>query len=130
MMGKTSRLVVALTALLFLAACSSFAKGVTEAILESSEKEDTRQCHIEGPPSVGLVHFLEAQDQGSVGGSRDLKILMIHGIGRHSPGYSSRLVEHLMPALGLTIKSNSRKEIVLWEPVVSEQVGVQAASRS
>jgi hypothetical protein len=45
---------------------------------------------------------------------------MIHGIGRHSPGYSGRLVEHLMPALGLTIKSNTRKEIVLWEPAVSD----------
>lgn len=120
MTDKIDRLVVALTGLLFLTACSSFAKGVTEAILESSEKEDSRQCHIEGPASVGLVHLLEAQDRGSVGGSRELKILMIHGIGRHSPGYSGRLVDHLMPALGLTIKSNTRKEIVLWEPVVSE----------
>jgi len=120
MTDKYNRLVVVLTALLFLTACSSFAKGVTEAILESSEKEDSRQCHIEGPASVGLAHLLEAQDQGSVGESRELKILMIHGIGRHSPGYSGRLVEHLMPALGLTIKSNTRREIVLWEPAVSE----------
>ena len=115
-------IVVALAALHFLAACSSFAKGVTEAVLESGEKEDTRQCHIEGPPSVGLAHFLEDQDQdrGSVEGPRELKVLMVHGIGRHSPGYSGRLTENLMPALGLTVKSKVRKEIVLWEPAVSE----------
>ncbi len=46
MTDKFNGLVVVLTALLFLTACSSFAKGVTEAILESSEKEDSRQCHI------------------------------------------------------------------------------------
>ena len=69
---RLHRIVAALAVLLFLAACSSFAKGVTEAVLESGEKEDTRQCHIEGPPSVGLAHFLDLQDQdrGSVEGPR------------------------------------------------------------
>jgi hypothetical protein len=119
MLCRFARIVLPLILLLFLAACSSFAKGVTEAILESSERKDTRQCHIEGPPSVGLVHFLESQNQGSVGGTRELKVLMIHGIGRHLSGYSRRLTESLMPALGLTIKTNTRKEIVLWEPTVS-----------
>jgi hypothetical protein len=119
---RLHRIVAALGVLLFLAACSSFAKGVTEAVLESGEKEDTRQCHIEGPSSVGLAHFLDDQDQdrGSVEGPRDLKVLMVHGIGRQSPGYSGRLTENLMPALGLTVKSKVRKEIVLWEPAVSE----------
>ena len=117
------RILAALGVLLFLAACSSFAKGVTEAVLESGEKEDTRQCHIEGPPSVGLAHFLDLQDQdGGLGEwTRELKILMVHGIGRQSPGYSGRLREHLMPALGLSIKSETRKDIVLWEPEVSDE---------
>ncbi len=113
------RFVLPFISLPLLAACSDLSKGVTEAILERSEKQDTRQCHIDGPPSTGLVSLLEAQDQGATDGSRDLKVLMIHGIGRHSPGYSGRFVEHLMPALGLTIKSRSRKEIILWERAVS-----------
>ena len=117
---KFDRIVLPLISLLFLAACSGFAKGVTEALLESSERKDTRQCHIEGPPSVGLVHLLEAQNQGSLDGTHDLKVLSVHGIGEHIPGYSGRLTENLMPALGLPIKTNTRKEIVLWEPAVSD----------
>ena len=120
---RFNRIVTPLIPLLFLAACSSFAKGVTEAILENSEGADTRECHMVGPSSVGLAHYLEAQDQaqGSPGETRELKVLMVHGIGRHLPGYSGRLTEHLMPALGLTIKSNARKELVLWEPMVSDK---------
>ncbi len=121
MLRRIERNVLPLISLLFLAACSDIAKGVTEAILESSEKKDTRQCHIEGPPSTGLVSLLEAQDQGTADGPRELKILMIHGIGRHSPGYSGRLIEHLMPALGLVIKSEARKKIELWERAVSDK---------
>ena len=121
MLRRIDRSVLPMILVLFLAACSDFAKGVTEAILESGEKKDTRQCHIEGPPSTGLVSLLEAQDQGTADGSRELKILMIHGIGRHSPGYSGRLTEHLMPALGLTIKSEARKKIELWERAVSDK---------
>jgi len=114
---------VALICLLSLAGCSSFAEGVTEAILESSEQEDTRQCHIEGPPSPGLAHTLAEQDQeqSSSPPVRELKVLMVHGIGRHIPGYSGRLTEGLMPALGLVNKSDTRKEIELWEPAVSDE---------
>jgi hypothetical protein len=120
---RPERILLALFSVLSLAACSGFAKGVTEAILESSEKEDTRLCHIEGPPSLGLAQVLEAQDQtqGTSPPVRELKVLMVHGIGRHLPGYSGRLTESLMPALGLTSKSDRRKEIVLWEPAVSEE---------
>ena len=117
---RFDRIFLPLISLLLLTACSGFAKGVTEALLESSERKDTRQCHIEGPPSVGLVHLLEAQNQGSLGRTHDLKVLSVHGIGEHIPGYSGRLTESLMPALGLPIKANTRKEIVLWEPAVSD----------
>ena len=113
---------LALVSVLPLAGCSSFAKGVTEAVLERSEREDTRLCHIEGPPSAGLAYLLAAQDgsQASSPPVRELKVLMVHGIGRHVPGYSGRLSEGLMPSLGLTLKSDTRKEIVLRAPEVSE----------
>jgi hypothetical protein len=117
---KYERIVGSLFLLLLLAGCSSFGKGVAEAVLERSEKEDSRQCHIEGPASKGLAHLLASQDQDTLVG-HELKVLMVHGIGRHSPGYSGRLVENLMPALGLTVKSSVRKEIVLWEQNVSSE---------
>ena len=120
---RFDRLFVAAITLLTLAGCSGFAKGVTEALLENSEKEDTRLCHIEGPPSSGLAQLLAAQDDAerNTPPVRELKVLMVHGIGRHQPGYSGRLTEGLMPALGLTLKSDTRKEIELWEPAVSDE---------
>jgi hypothetical protein len=120
---RFDRLFVAAITLLTLAGCSGFAKGVTEALLENSEKEDTRQCHIEGPPSPGMARLLAAQDDADKNTPpvRELKVMMVHGIGRHQPGYSGRLTESLMPALGLTLKSDNRKEIELWEPAVSDE---------
>ena len=52
-MSGTKALSLLLTTML-LSGCASVAKGVTQAVLESSEEEDTRACHIEGPVSVGL----------------------------------------------------------------------------
>ncbi len=48
------------------------AKGVTEALLEKSEAEDTRACHIEGPPSEGLAASLEAQAGERASGPNDI----------------------------------------------------------
>ena len=118
MLEKYERIVISLFLVLLIPGCSSFGKGVAEAVLERSEAEDLRQCHIEGPTSKGLEHLLASQDQDAAV-THELKVLMVHGIGRHTPGYSGRLVENLMPALGLTVKSGSRKEIVLWEQSVS-----------
>ncbi len=42
-----------LTAML-LSGCAGIAKGVTQALLERSEEEDTRACRVEGPSSEGL----------------------------------------------------------------------------
>jgi hypothetical protein len=118
---RFDRVVLPIISLLLLTGCSSFAKGVTEAVLEGSERNDTRQCHIEGPPSHGLSSLLEVQDQGIAADEpRELKVLSVHGIGEHVPGYSGRIAESLMPALGLTLKARVRKEIVLQEPAVSD----------
>lgn len=107
---------------LFVGACSSFAKGVTEAFLERGEREDQRQCHINGPESGGLNDLLVAQDAASEGSvRRELKVMMVHGIGSQIPGYSGRLTEHLTPALGLTVRSAERKQIELWDHAVSDE---------
>ena len=49
---------------LFLSGCSSIAKGVTEAVLESrsGESEDTLMCEGEGVPFEGIEPYLARQD--------------------------------------------------------------------
>ena len=114
-----------------LPACAQLGKGVAEAVLEQ-EKEDTRACHVEGPASAGLAALMGEQEREHQTGrtDRQLKVLMVHGIGRHIPGYSGRLTEHLMPALGLTIREKTIKEIVLRDPTVTDgRLGVLNVSR-
>ena len=123
---------IALLSLLgLLPACAQFGKGVAEAVLEQ-EKEDTRACYAEGPATSGLAALLDEQERERQTGpaDRQLKVLMVHGIGRHIPGYSGRLTEHLMLALGLTIRDKTIKEIVLRDPNVTDgPLGVLNVSR-
>jgi len=120
-MPGTKTLSLLFTALL-LSGCTSIAKGVTQAILERSEEEDTRACHIEGPASVGLEPSLQAQEKERAAGpsTRTLKVLMVHGIGRHLPGYSARLTEHLMRELKLDVRVEDYKEVVLRDPEIRQ----------
>ena len=109
-------------ALGLLSGCASFGRGVTEAILTQDEGEDTRACHIEGPSSDGLESLLREQEverrEGS--SSRNMKLLMVHGIGKHIPGYSGRFTEHLMREFGLEVREQDYKEVVLREPRVTD----------
>ncbi len=78
-----------LTALLVtLTGCAGISKGVTEAVLESGEDKDERLCHVEGPASPGLEALLREQEKERAegGSTRTMKILIVHGIGRHLPG--------------------------------------------
>ena len=105
-----------------LSGCASFGRGVTEALLAQDEGEDTRACHIEGPSSDGLESLLREQENERRKGDseRNLKLLMVHGIGKHIPGYSGRFTEHLMREFGLEVRERNDKEIVLRDPRVME----------
>jgi len=109
-------------ALGLLSGCESFGKGVTKAILEQAEDEDTRACHIEGPASDGLESLLREQENERRNGvsGHQLKLLMVHGIGKHLPGYSGRFTEHLMREFRLDVRELNYKEIVLRDPSVTE----------
>ena len=111
-----------LIAVVTLSGCAGISEGVTRAVLDKGKEEDTRQCHIEGPSVSGIESLLQAQERDRKAGvsSRVVKMLMVHGIGRHIPGYSGRLTEHLMRALKLNIREESFKEIVLRQPAVSD----------
>ena len=51
---KTGWLLSSLSIALLLSGCASIGKGAAEAVLEKSEKEDTRQCQVWGEPFTGI----------------------------------------------------------------------------
>jgi len=89
-----------------LSACASFGKGVAEAFLEKQQAEDTRVCQVWGKPFTGIGPYLE-NSQGK------MKMLMVHGVGDHLPGYSTRFLEKLAQQLDLTVMSKPHKNITL-----------------
>ncbi len=93
---------------LILSGCSSLGKGVTEAILEKQEAEDTRMCEIWGPEFTGLKPHLSNR-------KGKMKVLMVHGVGDHKPGYATEFFEKLSKELELTVTSKAHKDIKLFD---------------
>ncbi|RQW88437.1 MAG: hypothetical protein EHM79_05735 [Geobacter sp.] len=117
----TFRCLVILLLPVLLAGCAGIAKGVAQAVLEKKEtsKADTRQCYVRGRPFEGLETFLgeEENDTSELGAKRpDLKVLMVHGMGSHQPGYSARMAENLARALSLNRVQEQYKELTLSRP--------------
>jgi hypothetical protein len=103
-------------ALPLLGGCASIARGVTEGIMGTRGEEsqqDTGVCAIRGPAYEGIAPALERQ--AAVPG-RTTKVLMVHGIGKHLPGYSGRLQDQLTAALGLDVVQEQYKEFTLSPP--------------
>jgi hypothetical protein len=129
-MARRSRTaaVAALLPLLALAACESFGRGVTQAVLQGTggETEDTRTCEIEGRPFPGIEPYLQAQDKlppfgETVGNRPEVKVLYVHGIGTHVPGDGTTLRQTLAKALGLDIRAPRPKRIVIASPTFPDQ---------
>jgi hypothetical protein len=89
-----------------LMSCSSIGKGMVEAYLEKQESVDTRLCEIWGKPFSGIMPFLDNR-------KGKMKVLMVHGVGDHLPGYSTQFVEKLANELKLTAMSSQQKNIKL-----------------
>ena len=98
----------------FINGCASLGKGVTEAILEKQQSEDTRLCEIRGDAFEGLKPHLEIADS-------KMKVLMVHGVGEHLPGYSTEFFEKLAIALDLTVTAKQYKNISLTDPTDTEK---------
>lgn len=108
---KSILLVAMFTAALFLSGCSSIARGVTEAVIDrQGQEEDTRQCEIEGTSFGGIRESLDRQVPNS---PQITKVLMVHGISSHLPGYSSRFQKKLYENLDLTTTEPTVKTIQL-----------------
>ncbi|MCH7777581.1 MAG: hypothetical protein IH878_13730, partial [Gemmatimonadetes bacterium] len=114
-----------------LSGCGSIAQGVTEALLKQDEDEqDTRACEIKAPAFTGVESYLRKQEAERASGGktppRAVKILMVHGIGKHLPGYSTRFSDNLMRALGLDVIAERSKEIsVQTPPLLAKELGRQ-----
>lgn len=131
--GQAARglLLVALVALL--SGCAGFARGVTEALLNDKEvKEDTRKCLVRGRAFPGIETYMHQQEQEAASGVADrrvLKVLMVHGIGSHQPGYATRLAENLSRALMLGQVEEKNKEFKLAHPNYPGELGTLRISR-
>jgi len=95
--------------MLCLSGCASLGKGVAEAFLEKQEAEDNRICEIWGTAFEGLKPTLY-QQQGKT------KVLMVHGVGDHLPGYATEFAEKLAKELDLSVMSKQHKNIKLISP--------------
>jgi hypothetical protein len=102
-----------------LSGCASISRGVTEAILEQ-KTEDTRQCWITGREFDGLEHLFDRDEGSSVG---RLKVLKVHGIGNHTPGYSQSLQNGLIQEFGFTAMDETVKTIEMAHPNQDGELG-------
>ena len=105
-----------LAAAWLLAGCASFGEGLTRGLLARSEEPavDTRECEVSGPAFSGILPMLERQAGyppiGQAGPERPvLKVIMVHGVGTHVPGYSGRMSANLARSLGLTVVAPEAK---------------------
>ena len=89
--------------------CASFGKGVAEAFLESRNQEDLRACEVYGRSFQGIAPDLK-QSEGTN------KLLMVHGVSHHLPGYSTEFMSKLARELDLNIRNRNFKEISLTDP--------------
>lgn len=124
--------------ILIVSACSSLTKGVVQALMSDEEKLDDRQCWIRGRPFYGLEsmiadhndtadtkhHSVQLTIQPTVSKTVPLKILKVHGIGSHQPGYANRLFENLVRVLDFPVVEETIKTIDLAHPQYPEGLGV------
>lgn len=100
--------------------CASFGRGVTEAVLESQSRdvEDVRRCTVSGRSFTGIAAMLNAQAAaGPLSADNpqrpSVKFLYVHGIGNHLPGHGAVLARNLTQTLGLNVRAQRSKRIVL-----------------
>jgi hypothetical protein len=113
-MKRNNALIIVSLASLLISGCSSLGKGITEAILEKQEAEDTRVCEVWGQEFSGLKPNIE-QSKGK------MKVLMVHGVGDHKPGYATQFFEKLAKELDLSVTSKVHKDIQLNSPAYPDE---------
>ena len=67
---------------------------------------DSRRCQIKGEPFQGIFPLIKDS-------AKTTKVMMVHGVGKHDPGYSTQLREGLANKMGLNQISKITKNITL-----------------
>ena len=101
---------------LALAGCQSFGRGVTRAIIEETKDDpDAHEalCEVTGPGFRGLDAGLAGAANGV---PKAVRLIIVHGIGEHQPGYSARYQRSLASRLGLDTIDPQTKTVVLQGP--------------
>lgn len=93
--------------LYLLGGCAAVDRDLVTDIIDA-RKVDLHRCEIEGFDYHGLDYGLQRKPI--------LKVLMIHGVGTHHPGYSRRIQENLADNIGLDVSSRLPKNITLLDP--------------
>lgn len=106
------RVLLLLPLMLLQGSCASFGEGLMRGLV-NNEQEDTRQCYVRGPGFNGIEQRIDATNRPGLKQGGDVKILMVHGIGTHLPGYSTRLAENLARELDLDVVDRTPKVIQL-----------------
>lgn len=100
---------IILSSIFLLTGCASISRGVTEALLQKSDEVDNRLCQIRGDAFEGIAPSVKDPDHTA-------KVLMVHGVGDHIPGYSTQLMETLASDMDLDHISRETKDIQLTDP--------------
>jgi len=101
---KLIRLFILVCCITLLNGCASISKGITQAILEQ-KKEDTRHCQVLGQPFQGIFPLIKDPISTT-------KVLMVHGVGKHLPGYSAEFLQELSAKMGLNHISKITKKSI------------------
>jgi hypothetical protein len=133
-LGQVSKCLLLLGLMAVLTGCAGFAKGVTQALMDDKGEvqDDPRKCFVRGRAFPGLEAYMQQQELEAARGVADrrlLKVLMVHGIGTHQPGYATRLAENLARALALPQVEEKYKEIALSHPQYPDGLGTLRISR-
>ena len=125
-----ARFLILSIAVLLVSGCTSISKGVTQAIIER-EQVDERQCWIAGRPFEGLGDVIATGAESDPDKSlpTKLKIMSVHGIGKHAPGYARRLLDGVVEEFGFITKDEEIKTINLLHPEYEEGLGVLTVHR-
>jgi len=111
---RSMQLTFFLALLMLLTGCASFGEGLGRGLLSGMQGDpdtDHGACEVSGAPYEGLEAALQSQDgQGAISdtpaaGRSVVKVMIVHGIGSHFPGYSGRTVANLAAALGLDVSA-------------------------
>ncbi len=109
----------ACAAVFTLAGCSSIGKGMAKAVMAKAEEKPAPEkslCEITGPEFAGLSAGFETASEKP----KTLRLIIVHGIGEHQPGYSLRLQENVAARLGLNIVEPVPKTIAMQTPTDSK----------